>query len=458
MKWKDKRKFIHQNMKKNKSRVFMTTLATAIGCAFLIVLASVGFGAQRFIVHDLLQDRSLTSIEIHGKKAEEEGDVQGITNKDIENFEQLDHVKAVSRKLVLQNPAKIKLDDFQSELPVSVVDYPSEIKAGFKLDKGRMPETKNEVVVGYHFKSALHSAKLNGEELNEADILDESGEVKEQYQYQGKLLGKQIEMQVRQWKSGSMKTKTIPLKVVGVREEPAKDWEQDNGVLISKEVLNQVEKFTGTPLGAVITPDMSSEEKQHIEGLKDRTYNGVNVIADDMESVDALSSQLKGKGYYIYSVTEELEQVNLVFAVVKIGLGLIGLIALVIASIGIYNTMSMAVTERTHDIGIMKAIGGKPQLIRNIFLMESSYIGFMGAVVGVAAAYLVSFGVNQLMPVVIKQVFDQTSEQAIQLSYIPPYLVLICVAISIGTAILSGIKPANKATRIDVLSALRRDI
>ncbi|MEC3882798.1 FtsX-like permease family protein [Halobacillus sp. HZG1] len=191
---------------------------------------------------------------------------------------------------------------------------------------------------------------------------------------------------------------------------------------------------------------------------QDRVYSDVQVIAGNMEKVEQLSQNLKDEGYYIYSVTEELDQINVVFAVVKVGLIVVGTIALLIASIGIYNTMSMAVTERTQDIGIMKAIGGHPKMIRSIFLMESGYIGLMGAFVGVVIAYLVSVGINMLLPLVIQQAFDQTIEETIQLSYIPPYLALICVALSIGVAMLSGLKPAKKATRIDVLSALRRDV
>ena len=203
---------------------------------------------------------------------------------------------------------------------------------------------------------------------------------------------------------------------------------------------------------------MPKDQKQEIKNEKERTYSDVKIIANDMENVDAISKKLKEEGYYIYSVTEELDQVNLIFAVVKSGLVIIGLIALLIASIGIYNTMSMAVTERTHEIGVMKAIGGTPKLIRSIFLMESSYIGLVGAIVGVLAAYLVSFGINKLLPYVIKGVFHENLDQVIQLSYIPFYLVLICVVLSMGVAMLSGMKPAKKATKIDVLSALRRDI
>ncbi|MYL69985.1 FtsX-like permease family protein [Halobacillus litoralis] len=456
MKWKDRFNFIRQNMKKNKSRVFMTILATAIGCAFLIVLASVGFGAQRFIVNDLMQDRAITEVTVYGKQSADEGESPEITKEDLETFQSMENVKAVSHKIQLRTEADILYDAYAGGSTVSVVDFQSEKEAGLNLSSGRMPQEENEVLIGYHLDQLLYK---KSEEEAEDQIFNQNGLVKEEYRMDEELLNKTIEIEVEQYKDDEWVTETFAVEVVGIMEEPARDWQVSNDVYISEAVLGDIEAFTGTAYGAAIHPDMKTDEVATLQSEgQDRVYSDVQVIAGNMEQVEQLSQNLKDEGYHIYSVTEELDQINVVFAVVKVGLIVVGTIALLIASIGIYNTMSMAVTERTQDIGIMKAIGGHPKMIRSIFLMESGYIGLMGAFVGVVIAYLVSVGINMLLPFVIQQVFDQTIEEAIQLSYIPPYLALICVALSIGVAMLSGLKPAKKATRIDVLSALRRDV
>jgi acetoin utilization transport system permease protein len=117
--------------------------------------------------------------------------------------------------------------------------------------------------------------------------------------------------------------------------------------------------------------------------------------------------------------------------------------------------MTMAVTERTQEIGIMKAIGASPSSIRSIFLLESSYIGMIGTIIGTLVAYLISSVVNLIIPMFLQQ---QGDNMDFVFSYIPLSLVLIAAAISIGVAILSGMRPARRATEIDVLKALRRDI
>ncbi|WP_347709276.1 FtsX-like permease family protein [Bacillus sp. FJAT-47783] len=184
----------------------------------------------------------------------------------------------------------------------------------------------------------------------------------------------------------------------------------------------------------------------------------VNVYASNLEHVKPLLEELKDKGYHVYSVTEQLDSMNVFFLVFKIGLIFIGTVAVLIASIGIFNTMTMAVTERTQEIGIMKAIGAQPNVIRRIFLMESAWIGVVGAMLGVVISYGISGISNWIIPMVLNSVTDSEGPEGFIFSYIPLSLVLIAFGISVGVAIISGLRPAFKATNIPVLSALRKEI
>lgn len=429
----------------------MTVLATAIGCAFLIILASIGFGAQRYIVQDLLKDRSVTEISVQGKEQVDDGGNPRISEDDIEKLESIENVQAVTRKQMVENQSRLLVNEYGTSVQVSVVDYPSEIESGFELDEGRMPEEDNEIIVGYNIAEQLHTG-------NEEQIYNDEGEVKQEFSYDGELIGEEVSIEVSQWVEGELTNGEISVEIVGIGEEPTRDWMNDTNVFISEATLGKIEDFTGTHLGKIKDPSIDEEQWEEEQSAEEKNYQDVKVYADNVEQVESISTELKDEGYYVYSVTEELDQVNVVFAVVKAGLIFVGAIALLIASIGIYNTMSMAVTERTQDIGIMKAVGGHPKLIRNIFLMESAYIGLIGAFIGVVVAYIISFGINFSLPVILQQVFEENPEEAIQLSYIPPYVALLCILLSIGIAILSGLKPARKATKIDVLRALRRDI
>ncbi|MGP7819648.1 ABC transporter permease [Niallia sp. 01092] len=446
MRWKDQVAFVKQNMKKNKTRMFMTILATAMGCAFLIVLASVGFGLNESIVKETTENRTVTNIEVHNKT---EGDSEGLTDKDVQYFESIDHVKAVTRRQALQQPGEYTLDAFKITAGTVVANMSSEVKAGFELSKGRLPEKDNEVVVGYHFLE-----NLLPEGVDYDKIYDEKGQLKEEYLYKGDLIGKTIELTVHLSDNKSDdKTKKIKLEIVGLGKKPTKDWIYNSNVYISENILKSIEGFTGTAKGAL----RSSEENNN--QLSDaRVYDEVNIYADKLENVESISKQLEDKNYYVYSVLNELQEINKVFAILKVGLIFIGTIAIIIASIGIYNTMTMSVTERAPDIGIMKALGANPAVIKKIFLLESSFIGLIGALVGTVVSYGISYLVNFIIPIVVKSFFNEEIPSGFMFSSIPFSLPIICIIICYAVTIISGSRPARRATKVDVLKALRREV
>lgn len=446
MTFKDQFRFVRQNMKKNKTRLFMTILATAIGCTFLIVLASVGFGLHKSIIQDLMENRLVTEMDVHGKE-DDAGNVDRINDRHIEYFEALDGVKTVTRRQVLQQNPIFTLDGYQISTETVAAHFPSEIEAGFKLSKGRLPEKKNEIVVGHAFPEELSPEAENG-----VDLYQEDGTLKEEFAYKGNIIGKTVDMEVMKIVDGKESTTTIPLKIVGIAEKPAKEWLQISTVFISESTLKQVEDFTGTPGGF---PEQT--EKPEAES-SEKTYDEVKIYANNVEAVSGIQEKLDADNYLTYSIVSEMKQMNMLFTIMKIGLIFVGTIALLIASIGIYNTMSMAVTERAPDIGIMKAVGATPKTIKNIFLLESSYIGLIGAFIGTVVAYGISSVVNFSLPLVLKLVFDDSPPDGLQFSYIPLSLTMISIVICLVVTIFSGWKPAQRATQVDVLKAMRREI
>ena len=448
MRLKDQFQFVRQNMKKNRTRLFMTILATAMSVAFLIVLASVGFGLHKSIVKETLERRIVTEIEVPGKEEPNNGFRQ-LTDEDISYFEEIDDVKAVTRRKNLQN-YMFEVDEHLTDAQAVVAHMPSETKAGLELSEGRLPKAENEVVVGYHFVENLRPNRELSEEL-----YDENGQIKKEFRYKESLIGKKITMNVIKFEDGKEIKEPLEVTVVGIRKKPTKDWVYDSIVFVSEGVLKQVEEFTGTPRGMIKDPNNPDME---LPDIPLDQYDQVKLYAKDMESVKDITTELEQNSYPSYSVINELKDVNVMFTIVKAGLIFIGTIAIIIASIGIYNTMTMAVTERAPDIGIMKAIGANPKTIKKIFLLESSYIGLIGAAVGTLVAYVISFIVNFGLPLIIKQAFGEEPPEGLIFSHIPYTLPIISFIICYLVTILSGLRPAQRATKVDVLQAMRREV
>ncbi|MEK5068212.1 ABC transporter permease [Sporosarcina sp. FSL K6-1508] len=428
MQFKDQISFVRQHIKKNKMRVFMTVLAATMGTAFLIVLASVGFGLHETIRGEILSNRLVTQIEVYSSEMDDEKVVE---------LKKRDHVKAVVFRQNLGAEQQSSIGEFTGNSQLIVTDFTEEKKANFELQEGRLPEKVNEVVVGSNFADTLMNQQGENEE----------GEFTT---YDGKLIGEQFSYQISN-DEGEMIEEKMQLTIVGVGKKPAKDWEQDQKIYADATIILELEKIY-----------YAHVEKPVEENADENPlfYGNVNVYADKLENVKAISTALKDDGYSVYSISEELDQLDVFFLALKAGLVFVGTIAILIASIGIFNTMTMAVTERTREIGVMKAIGANPKLIQRLFLMESAWIGIIGTVLAVIISYGVSIVSNYVLPIIVTAALGEEDfgDMTVTFSVIPWQLVVIASTISIGVAMISGWRPARKATKIDVINALRQEL
>ena len=440
MLFKDQLDFVTQHIKKNKMRVFMTVLAATMGCAFLIVLASVGFGLQDSIRRDILSNETVTKIQVFGETA--------FTDEQVDEIKKMAHVETVLETVSVNAAAHSYFEDRETTSELFVMNMQDFKQVNGKLSEGTYPTKPTEIIVGYHFGQTL---------LNEADryAIEEKNKKAEaegtyydgsEEGYKESLVGKEIELSLLPYTSDNIESKKMTYTIVGVTKEPSYDWMVDNKVYMSAEQQDALASNF-----AAINDETNEEEL---------FYSQFDIFADSMENVKSILEKLKDKGYSVYSVTEQLEEMDVFFLVLKIGLIFVGTIAVLIASIGIFNTMTMAVTERTREIGVLKAIGASPKLIQRLFLMESTFIGILGTIIAVVISYAISFTTNALLPIVLKAVTGEDAfvSNDITFSYIPWQLVVIASAISISVAMISGYRPARKATKIDVIQALRQEL
>lgn len=427
MLFKDQLQFVFQHMKKNKLRVTMTILAAMIGCSFLIVLASIGFGIQETLRNDILSQEEVTRIELYGDET--------LSEKDQEYIESVEHVKVVLNKADLEGLVTTSFEDRKGESTGVIFNTSEREKLPSDLKEGRLPEQANEIVVGYHFGQSL----LNDED--KAIIEKKSKEAEQQGTYydgseegyKGDMLNKEISLQFFDNESGKY-SEPSNFKIVGILKEPSYDWYIDSSIQFSDALLDKFPNLV--------------------------TYPSTFIYVDSVENVMPVLDTLKDQNYQVYSQLEQLEEMDLFFLIFKIGLIFIGTIAILIASIGIFNTMTMAVTERTREIGVLKAIGASPSLIQRLFLMESTFIGLLGTVLAVVVSYGISFAANAILPYVVSFALSEEdlSNYEITFSLIPISLVLVAGSISLLVAIVSGWRPARNATKIEVIQALRQEL
>jgi len=158
------------------------------------------------------------------------------------------------------------------------------------------------------------------------------------------------------------------------------------------------------------------------------------------ETTRILSRDLDENEFYVQSQGQTLDIFNQITSILTIMLGAIAAISLVVGGIGIMNIMTVAVTERTKEIGIRKAVGAKDNDILLQFLAEAIIISLLGGLIGIGVSYIVAYGISFIYP---------TFEFGI--SYIA-LVVAMLFAFSIGT--FFGVYPAFKAASLDPIVAL----
>lgn len=184
---------------------------------------------------------------------------------------------------------------------------------------------------------------------------------------------------------------------------------------------------------------------------KQFVYSSASVQAEDLDDVDELSAAIRNMGYQVTTNAEYMESMKKQFAMVQAVLGGIGAVSLFVAAIGIANTMMMSIYERTKEIGVIKVLGCGLKNIKQMFLMEAAFIGFIGGVVGNILSFLLSFIINFLT--------QNSNAMGVEgnISYIPPWLVLASMAFAVFVGMAAGYFPALRAMRLSPLAAIHNE-
>lgn len=188
--------------------------------------------------------------------------------------------------------------------------------------------------------------------------------------------------------------------------------------------------------------------------LAEDGYDTLIVRAVDIESVSGVAQALTERNLEPQSLQQVLSLASRIFAVLQTLLASVGALALFVASLGVVNTMIMAIYERTREIGVLKATGAAPGDIRRLFMVEAAMMGFIGGTLGVIMGALLGKGIDWLAHRYLE------SEQITgigALSVVPPWLALGALGFGTLVGLLAGLYPAARAASLDPVQALRYD-
>jgi putative ABC transport system permease protein len=182
-------------------------------------------------------------------------------------------------------------------------------------------------------------------------------------------------------------------------------------------------------------------------------YASLAVRVRKISDLDSVKKKVEAMGFGTLALADQLQEIKRGFVILDTMLGAVGTIALVVAALGIINTMVMSILERTREIGIMKAIGGSENEIKCIFFVEAGIIGLLGGIFGLLLGWMVT----RIANTVANYYVAKQGIPHVEYFYIPVWLILGAVAFSILVSLLAGLYPAVRAARINPVEALRHD-
>ena len=449
------------NLRRRKLRTVLTVLGVIIGTAAIVVMVSLGIGLNEMTMEQIASWGSLTTIEVYSQSSgggmqmmgaamssqNSESEPNYITDKVIDNFKRIPHVTGVSPVL---NMNVVMRQGAYISTYVQLKGVSQSYLEQLELAEGRLPQPGElGLVFGNGVIRDFTNAKTGKGywDTGEMPDVDPMGkpmfvifDMDAYYQSQG---------------SGSSSDGT-PVK------PPKKYMIETTGMLAGGEngysnyswyvftdidgLKAQLKKVfkKGTPI-----PGQPTNKKG--KALPYLVYSRAQIYVDDMENVTQVQEQLAAMGYQVNSQMDFLESSRQQSNMVQAVLGGIGAVSLFVAAIGIANTMMMSIYERTKEIGVMKVLGCDMGNIRNMFLIESGFIGFMGGTIGVALSYGVSAIVNRFVNM------SQSMGLSGDLSRIPPWLSMAAIGFAVFVGMAAGFMPAVRAMKLSPLAAIRNE-
>jgi putative ABC transport system permease protein len=182
-------------------------------------------------------------------------------------------------------------------------------------------------------------------------------------------------------------------------------------------------------------------------------YSAVTVKLGSLGDLDRVRTKVRDMGFATFALADQFEQISRAFYFMDMVLAAVGMIAIVVAALGIVNTMVMSILERFREIGVMKAVGASDGDIRRIFFFESGAIGFLGGGAGCVLGWATSLVINR----VVNFYLARQGVPSIHYFAFPFWIFAGAVAFSVLVSLVSGIYPARRAARVDPVVALRHD-
>ncbi len=418
------------NLFRARARLAMTAGGVVVGTSAVILLVALTFGLQRSAEAGIGNSSAVTEIQVYpsweippGQSPE---DMPQLNLETVQELWRIPGVAAVIPMVNLQVGGDLMSGDYIAGANIVGIDSRLLPYLGITLEQGTLSLQPGEMIVGPYI----------GE-----NFFDPTSEFYEPVQVD--VYNTPLKFRVTNWNNGTELKKDI--KVSGTF---AAGTSFDYTIFMN---VNDIIGYNEWASGQETDPETF-------------TFGQVLVRANSRETTIDVTNAIKDLGLNAYSMGEFLGQMNNFFRTMRLILGGVGGVALLVAAFGVANTMTMAILERTKEIGLMKAIGATDRDVLTVFLIESGLVGLAGGVVGVILSFILRRVINQAVanaPTGEDSVTNflpfNTSQIGGNLIIIPTDLWLFAIVLATLVGLGAGLFPSLRAARLSPVIALKQE-
>jgi putative ABC transport system permease protein len=466
MKLPDLTELALRNLRESLLRNSLTTVGISVGVASLVAMLSLGIGLQQLASRRLVKSGLFDTVVVTSRR-----EMRGMDRQEERNG------PTAGESRVLDEPARLQIEHlsnvveaypdirFAAELSyedkphltiISALPDSAKSNDAFEGMQGKFfsSDAAPEVILQKAFAEELlgKTPALGDPEPNVTDLAKP-------------LLGKKLTLHYAQRMSAP--SPPAPLRPPETSSGDGNLSGAEYSVVSREQRLTIVgvsdldpESMRG-PMRAKVFLPLSLAESLHVMQPTDireiahtgnqPVYSSVSVRVKNPANVQTVEDAVKKMGFTTFSILDATRSLRQFFAVLDLFLGIFGSLALAVASIGIVNTLVMAILERRREIGIMKAIGASDGDVKALFFAEAGAMGVLGGIVGV----LLGWTIGQIINLATNIYLKRQSLPPEHFWAVPLWLVGSAIVFSFGVSLISGLYPASRAARLDPVQALR---
>ncbi|MFZ1323880.1 MAG: ABC transporter permease [Candidatus Saccharimonadales bacterium] len=384
-----------KNLLAKKLRSLLTIFGVVIGIGAIFFLLSFGLGLQKLVTSQVIGDQSIKSIDVSSPNSK----LIRLNDELINEIRNFPHVEKVGSQFSF--PGSLKREGAEVDSVTYGIDVAFQEMTTLNLIAGRLLTSDD-----------TRHVLINTTALEATGLKDNK-----------KALGQKISI-------------TIPLEDLRLEQ---------NEISGEFEIVGVIDSGSGSEI-------FMPSSNMYLAGVK--TYQNVKIITDDPASVGQVRQQVESKGLETSSPVDTLAEINEIFRLftfILIGFGSIGMI---VSILGMFNTLTISLLERTREIGLMMALGARNSDMRKLFIFEAVLISFFGAIIGISLAAIAGRMVNFWMN---RFASGRGVTDNFEIFSTPLWAVLALTGFTVIIGLLVVFLPARRAQRINPIEALRRE-